>query len=292
MSESGKEQRPDTVLKDDKTRKLKHWGLGLIAIGLVLELSPVFLPISLLRQWLSGWTDLLQIILPIIGMVPCALGLILLAKAKGQSGVFGMLALAPVVGPLLGILSIILIDACIHKNSWRIGASYIATVLVLGILAAIAIPNLLPNHHEEKHRHQSEAKIGLAGVFAYAAAMKEERKTFVISNISELEYDRTGSARYIPWLTSGMEWKLEHIRAGNARHTFWYSVNGVPAKINVVSSGRAGGCDGPPTTVKVAASVTGFTAAAKGNIDGDPTCDEWSINDSRHLKNTLNDVAE
>jgi hypothetical protein len=29
---------------------------------------------------------------------------------------------------------------------------------------------------------------------------------------------------------------------------------------------------------------------ARGNIDSDPTCDEWTIDDRRNLMNTVNDV--
>jgi hypothetical protein len=41
----------------------------------------------------------------------------------------------------------------------------------------------------------------------------------------------------------------------------------------------------------VAASPTGFTAAAKGNIDGDIACDEWTINDQRLIVNSKDDVT-
>ena len=32
--------------------------------------------------------------------------------------------------------------------------------------------------------------------------------------------------------------------------------------------------------------------AAKGNIDSDATCDEWSINEKRELKHTLDDTKD
>jgi hypothetical protein len=40
----------------------------------------------------------------------------------------------------------------------------------------------------------------------------------------------------------------------------------------------------------VAASDTTFTAAARGNADGDAACDDWTIDDGRILLNTNNDV--
>ncbi len=37
---------------------------------------------------------------------------------------------------------------------------------------------------------------------------------------------------------------------------------------------------------------TTFTAKAVGNIDSDPTLDEWQINEKNQLVNTVNDVIE
>jgi hypothetical protein len=53
-----------------------------------------------------------------------------------------------------------------------------------------------------------------------------------------------------------------------------------------------GGCDPTSTTTTIAplASVTGFTATAKGQIDQDAVCDEWSMNDIRNLMNNQSDV--
>ena len=61
-------------------------------------------------------------------------------------------------------------------------------------------------------------------------------------------------------------------------------------RLNVVDPDRARGCDGPPAAGKVATSATGFTAVARGNIDDDSTCDEWSVNDARDLTRTIDDI--
>jgi hypothetical protein len=50
-------------------------------------------------------------------------------------------------------------------------------------------------------------------------------------------------------------------------------------------------CDVNVAPALVATIVTEFTAGARGNIDGDITCDDWIINDIRVLTNTVNDVA-
>src|SRR4026208_1904114 len=47
----------------------------------------------------------------------------------------------------------------------------------------------------------------------------------------------------------------------------------------------------PAANAAVAASPTGVTAGAIGNIDGDVACDEWHMNDQRRLTNDKNDVS-
>jgi hypothetical protein len=120
---------------------------------------------------------------------------------------------------------------------------------------------------------QQEAKGGLGVVYTFALTQKEKTKTYEVGDISAFDYRPLGARR---------------------RYSFWYAVNGVPTAIPLPSNGQyvTGPCDvtTPPTTVRVAASRTGFVAAAKGNIDEDATCDEWSINEARELKHTLDDL--
>jgi type IV pilus assembly protein PilA len=202
-------------------------------------------------------------------MVLCGIGLAYYAKSQGLHVAWCVGALLPFFGPILAVKGIINEgpDAKPVKRKWGRVASLVL-VAIIGILAAIAIPNFM--NYGSKAR-QSEAKVGLGGIFAAAIVLKEKTQTFVISDISQLGWTPAGTPKY----------------------SFWYSVNGVPTRIPLQTGSRypSGPCeDTPPTTVNVAASVTGFTAAAKGNIDADPTCDEWSINDARVLTNTLNDL--
>ena len=133
-------------------------------------------------------------------------------------------------------------------------------VAIIGILAAIAIPNFMAYQAKTK---QSEAKVGLGGIFTAATTYFAENNTFTMASISNLGYAPAGSPRY--------------------------SFNYAGTTINSGSS--AGTCPGTAwNSTAPAASGTGFTAAARGNIDSDPTCDEWTIDDSRILTNTVNDV--
>ena len=143
----------------------------------------------------------------------------------------------------------------------RLLVGFVLSMTVIGIWVAIAIPN--SKEYVSKTR-QSEAKVGLSDLAAAAIEMSKERKTFAVSDINQLGYKPVGSPRY----------------------SFWYAVDGIPTVILATSNAESS-CEGPPTTVKVVASVTGFTAAARGSIGNKATCDEWSINETRKLQNTL-----
>ena len=139
-------------------------------------------------------------------------------------------------------------------------------VAIIGILAAIAIPNFLT--YQAKAR-QSEAKVGLGGIFTTATAYFAENNTF-----------------------SATSTNLGYVPAGTLRYDFYYA--GVAATNKVVGTGGAGvPCAVAPTAVPTPNWTTtgGFTAGAIGNIDNDVSCDQWSMNDVRNLRNNYNDVA-
>jgi type IV pilus assembly protein PilA len=143
-------------------------------------------------------------------------------------------------------------------------------VAIIGILAAIAIPNFLTYQAKSK---QSEAKVGLGAIATSAIAYNAEvtgSPTYVVANVGQIGYAVTGTPRY----------------------TFWYDVSGTPMRFPggtvVVASG---GCDPTAAPVGPLAGTAGFTAVAHGQIDSDSTCDLWSINDLKALVNAPNDVT-
>ena len=151
------------------------------------------------------------------------------------------------------------------KQRLRVSAGFTLTELmivvgIIGILAAIAIPNFMS--YQAKAR-QSEAKVGLGGIFTAATAYYAVNATYIIASFSELDYAPAGSPVY----------------------TFNYG------GIAINSGSSASTC--PGTTwigTTPALTAASFTAGARGNIDSDSTCDEWTINDLRALTNTVNDV--
>src|SRR5207253_7972103 len=64
---------------------------------------------------------------------------------------------------------------------------------IIGILAAIAIPNFMS--YQAKAR-QSEAKVGLGGIFTAATAYYAVNATYIIASFSELDYAPAGSPVY------------------------------------------------------------------------------------------------
>jgi type IV pilus assembly protein PilA len=150
-------------------------------------------------------------------------------------------------------------------------------VAIIGILAAIAIPNFIAYQAKSK---QAEAKVSLGAIFTSAVAYQAESvpQTYAATAI--------GAIGYTP--------------SGNPRYSFWYAVDaagvgpGVATPFPGAPAVIAGSCNtgvAPATNATVAATATGFTAGAIGNIDGDIACDEWHMNDQRRLTNDKNDVS-
>lgn len=116
-----------------------------------------------------------------------------------------------------------------------------------------------------------EAKKMLAKAYVMATVHFGERGTFEIKNLKDL----------------GLE-----LEPGQYRYSLWFAVNGKPTMIPGSGNFAAGSCNtsNPPTSVKVLATGREFVAAVKGNVDDDATCDEWSINDNKEFKHTLDDA--
>jgi type IV pilus assembly protein PilA len=141
-------------------------------------------------------------------------------------------------------------------------------VAIIGILAAIAIPNFLRFQARAK---QSEAKQNLGAIFTAYNTYIADNNTFPSAASITLGTTSFNCLAVADWEPKGQ------IRYNyNCVNTEAYS----PA-INNSS------CNPPVTT---AATVTDWTVAACGNIDNDTTVDEWTIDPSKKLKNIQDDV--
>ena len=154
-------------------------------------------------------------------------------------------------------------------------------VAIIGILAAIAIPNFIAYQAKSK---QSEAKVSLGAIFTSAVAYQAESQnpqSFAPNTIGQIGWQPSGTPRYAFYYGTGAA------PGGNGNSSAQTPFGGgstatTPCNVTVVPS--SGG-------FTVAATPSGFTAGANGNIDGDVTCDHWFINDQRNLSNPSNDVA-
>src|SRR5437899_8121641 len=146
-------------------------------------------------------------------------------------------------------------------------------VAIIGILAAIAIPNFMT--YQAKAR-QSEAKVNLGGVFTTATSYFAENNTFSVPTADTLGYKPAGNVRYA-------------IYYGGTGATNSVTVPAAQNKIATPCSTVAPAV--APVPAGSGAGLTGFTAGAIGNIKRNSTCDEWATHELRKVPNTNNDAA-
>lgn len=142
-------------------------------------------------------------------------------------------------------------------------------VAIIGILAAIAIPNFL--RYQAKSR-QSEAKTNLGAIFVAETAYLSEQSRY--GSFSEIGYALAGTTNRYSYRSPAV--------GGAAGSTGTPGVDiiacGLPATCTAALT--AEGANGQiPSAAAAAAAGTGFTASAVANIDNDPLLDGWSVND-------------
>lgn len=140
-------------------------------------------------------------------------------------------------------------------------------VAIIGILAAIAIPNFLKYQAKSK---QAEAKTNLKGIFTSETAYFGEQ------NFYSASFDSIGFAL-----------------AGNKAKAYDFTLNASAGPwigfTNATPAGTlAWAASNTPATVTGNAS---FTAGAAGNIDSDATVDTWTINYNNELKPGTDDIS-
>ncbi|RKG67463.1 prepilin-type N-terminal cleavage/methylation domain-containing protein [Corallococcus exercitus] len=141
-------------------------------------------------------------------------------------------------------------------------------VAIIGILAAIAIPNFIRFQAKSK---QSEAKTNLKAIFTAQKSYFGEKDKYV-TDFTVIGFDPEPANRYSYGLAAGCAKAV----AANARST--------DAKIGCIGQDQAKFNTAPPPADAFAAlGVTGtcpscaFAASAIGNVDNDPPGDVWGI---------------
>ena len=155
-------------------------------------------------------------------------------------------------------------------------------VAIIGILAAIAIPNFIKFQARSK---QSEAKANLKAVFTAEKAFFQEKDRFS-SLTGEVGFEPERNNRYAYFLNATGTYEDRT----NSTITQATTYSGV--LVDVFKYGTANSmnqtapvnqCTGSGT-VGIVTTPPSFVAAAAGQIDADPEIDSWSISsDSRTL---------
>lgn len=152
-------------------------------------------------------------------------------------------------------------------------------VAIIGILAAIAIPNFL--RYQAKSR-QSEAKTNLGGVFVAQTSFFGEQSTF--GSFDQIGFALAGSSNRYTYRSGGKS-PGGGVTSGTANVDLINPRGGLAASVeNTVVAAK---------NSAVGAPRPGFTATATSNLDNDPTIDEWHVNDIKlDLQNPdANDVS-
>jgi type IV pilus assembly protein PilA len=161
-------------------------------------------------------------------------------------------------------------------------------VAIIGILAAIAIPNFIKFQARSK---QSEAKANLKAMFTAEKAFYQEKDRFS-SLVGEVGFAPERNNRYNYSLTVNA---TGYDNRSVAVATTATNATGIQADVfkgyQVDTTGVTGGApDGTAATL-----TTNFVGTAIGNIDADSTMDAWSIStNSRNMTggdNSGNNVA-
>ena len=149
-------------------------------------------------------------------------------------------------------------------------------VAIIGILAAIAIPNFIKFQARSK---QSEAKANLKALFTAEKAFMQEKDRYS-SLVGEMGFSPERNNRYAYYLggtavldnRSGTTATTSTTANGISVDTFKYS----SAAPNPGTGALA--CAGDTPVVNPPPSAS-FIGGAVGNIDADSTLDQWSISD-------------
>lgn len=142
-------------------------------------------------------------------------------------------------------------------------------VAIIGILASIAIPNFLKYMARSR---QSEAKTNLGGIFV-------SETSYYGDNSRYGSFNEVGFVLATSTGGTSNRYTYRSPAAGGAATS-----SGTPG-IDLIPAGV--GANEPENTVSPSGAGPGsFTATATANIDGDPTIDQWHVNDlKRDLQN-------
>ncbi len=152
-------------------------------------------------------------------------------------------------------------------------------VAIIGILASIAIPQY--SKFTAKSR-QSEAKIGLSGIYTALRTFQSEHGQFTACLV-DAGFGVEGAKRYYSLGFAGTVFNYSGGSLGNTA-----CAAGKAEKDKTWFEGK-----GVPTVAKLETGTTtnsAFTAEANGSVNGTTTVDKWTISQDNDLKNTASGI--
>ncbi len=156
-------------------------------------------------------------------------------------------------------------------------------VAIIGILAAIAVPNF--QKYQAKSR-QSEAKSLLTGIFTAEKAWAAEWTSFS-GDFGKIGFAPEGDLRYNAGFSGSGPAVAANYTGPNPATDYQSTSAYCPG------AGTCTDVSGGDTTNFAAPTATAFIAAANGDVDGDATLDNWTINENKQLRITgANDLDD
>lgn len=160
-------------------------------------------------------------------------------------------------------------------------------VAIIGILAAIAVPNYQRFTAKAK---KSEAKSNLSALYSCERAFNAEWQVFV-TGFQMLGYAPTGYLRY----RHGFNAAAAPVPANYTGVTLANSQSSTQQYCAGIADAQRGCLEivapQPPGALPASTATNiNFTAAATGDIDGDASMDTWTINENKNLQNPVDDL--
>lgn len=158
-------------------------------------------------------------------------------------------------------------------------------VAIIGILAAIAVPNYQKFTAKSK---QTEAKSNLSALYSAERAFFAEWQQFQ-GGFGFIGYQPSGTLRYNHGFASTIALPAGHPQAAVAPAANLSTMDAVVCGQGAFGTGQAVNCRllllpiNPTAVAGTGVTLTAFEAQARGDIDGDATIDVWHMNEAKSL---------
>jgi type IV pilus assembly protein PilA len=164
-------------------------------------------------------------------------------------------------------------------------------VAIIGILATMAVPQI--NKFMAKAR-QAEAKTSLSSIYTANKAFFAEYQGFT-SSLRAMGYQPEGELRYnAGWTDGGGVCPTNFTSTCNTQSSFRDVCGTVVARGTAPCWLMYGTNNQAPAAVTAAVTPNGtfqnFTAAANAFVRGSTTEDQWTVNESKDVRNTQDGV--